>query len=65
MVKVFPAARLGGPAFIRDLLAPMPELLLMCTGGITVDTAGDYLAAGAHCVGLSRMAPSSQLADVS
>lgn len=55
MVKVFPAARLGGPAFLRDLLAPMPTLLLMCTGGITRDSADDYLRAGAYCVGLSRL----------
>jgi 2-dehydro-3-deoxyphosphogluconate aldolase/(4S)-4-hydroxy-2-oxoglutarate aldolase len=54
MVKVFPAARLGAPAFIKDLPGPFPHLRVMCTGGVTRESTQDFLAAGAYCVGLSR-----------
>jgi 2-dehydro-3-deoxyphosphogluconate aldolase/(4S)-4-hydroxy-2-oxoglutarate aldolase len=50
-VKVFPAAS-GGPRHIRDLRAPFPDIALIPTGGIGIDDAADYLAAGAVAVGL-------------
>jgi len=50
-VKVFPAARLG-PRYLGDLLAPLPNIRLVPTGGITADNAGEYLAAGASLLGL-------------
>jgi 2-dehydro-3-deoxyphosphogluconate aldolase/(4S)-4-hydroxy-2-oxoglutarate aldolase len=52
--KVFPAERLGGPLFIRDLLGPFPEALIIATGGVTLASAGDYLSAGAFAVGVTR-----------
>lgn len=55
LVKVFPIARLGGPAFIRDLLAPMPDLPLMATGGVNLSTAGPLLDAGCVAVGLGSI----------
>lgn len=55
LVKVFPAERLGGPAYVKDLIGPFPSLRLMCTGGVTLTSATDYLQAGAHCVGLSSL----------
>lgn len=51
-VKVFPAAQLGGPAFLRQVLAPLDFVDVIPTGGIGVDDAADYLAAGAVAVGL-------------
>lgn len=51
-VKVFPAAQLGGPAFLRQVLAPLDFVDVIPTGGIGVDDAPDYLAAGAVAVGL-------------
>jgi 2-dehydro-3-deoxyphosphogluconate aldolase/(4S)-4-hydroxy-2-oxoglutarate aldolase len=51
LVKVFPAGSLG-PAYLRDLRGPMPHLRLMPTGGVTVDNAADFLAAGAVVVGV-------------
>jgi 2-dehydro-3-deoxyphosphogluconate aldolase/(4S)-4-hydroxy-2-oxoglutarate aldolase len=51
LIKVFPATALG-PPYIRDLLAPLPHLKLMPTGGVTVDNAGDWIRAGAVAVGL-------------
>jgi len=51
VVKVFPATSLG-PQFFRDLRGPLPQIRLMPTGGVTIDNARDFLAAGACCVGL-------------
>jgi 2-dehydro-3-deoxyphosphogluconate aldolase/(4S)-4-hydroxy-2-oxoglutarate aldolase len=51
VVKVFPATSLG-PQFIKDVRGPLPELRLMPTGGVTIENARDFLAAGACCVGL-------------
>ncbi|MCJ1713616.1 bifunctional 4-hydroxy-2-oxoglutarate aldolase/2-dehydro-3-deoxy-phosphogluconate aldolase [Curtobacterium sp. VKM Ac-2922] len=51
-VKVFPAAQLGGPAFLRQVLAPLDFVDVIPTGGIGIDDACDYLDAGAVAVGL-------------
>ena len=49
LVKLFPAASLG-PAFIRDVLAPLPFLRLVPSGGVTLENAGDWIRAGAAAV---------------
>ena len=51
-VKVFPAAQLGGPAFLKQVLAPLDFVDVIPTGGIGVEEAAEYLAAGAVAVGL-------------
>lgn len=51
IVKVFPATSLG-PQFFKDLRGPLPQVRLMPTGGVTIENARDFLAAGACCVGL-------------
>jgi len=51
VVKVFPAEVLG-IAFIKGVLAPMPFLRLMPTGGVTPDNVGDWVRAGAVGVGV-------------
>ncbi|WP_420365126.1 bifunctional 4-hydroxy-2-oxoglutarate aldolase/2-dehydro-3-deoxy-phosphogluconate aldolase [Curtobacterium sp. L3-7] len=51
-VKVFPAAPLGGPAFLKQVLAPLDFVDVIPTGGIGVDDAAEYIAAGAVAVGL-------------
>lgn len=57
VVKVFPARSLG-PNFIRDVLAPMPELQLMPTGGIDLNNVASYFQAGAVGVGIgSQLLP--------
>jgi 2-dehydro-3-deoxyphosphogluconate aldolase/(4S)-4-hydroxy-2-oxoglutarate aldolase len=58
IVKVFPATTLG-PQFIKDVRAPLPQLKLMPTGGVTLDNAGDWIRAGAVAVGVG-----SALVDV-
>jgi 2-dehydro-3-deoxyphosphogluconate aldolase / (4S)-4-hydroxy-2-oxoglutarate aldolase len=52
MVKVFPASALGGPAYLKAVRGPLPEIPLVPTGGVDVDNAGAYLAAGAVGVGV-------------
>ena len=51
VVKVFPANHFG-PTYLKDLLAPMPQLKLTPTGGVTIETTGDWLKAGALCLGV-------------
>lgn len=53
IVKVFPG-KVGGPAFIKDVLAPMPWSRLMPTGGVrlSADNLREWFAAGACCVGM-------------
>ncbi len=47
-IKLFPADQVG-PAYVRNMLAPLPMLQIMPTGGVTPEIVGDYLRAG--CVG--------------
>lgn len=49
LVKLFPA-RLGGPAYVRDLLGPFPQLQLVATGGVGAANARAFLDAGAVAV---------------
>jgi 2-dehydro-3-deoxyphosphogluconate aldolase / (4S)-4-hydroxy-2-oxoglutarate aldolase len=51
VIKVFPAATLGS-AYFNELRGPFPEIPLMATGGITVENAPDFFAAGATALGV-------------
>ena len=51
-VKVFPAGPAGGPAYMRALRGPFPDVDLLPTGGIDPGEVAEYLEAGATCVGL-------------
>ena len=51
VVKVFPATALG-PGFLKDVRGPLPQVKLMPTGGVSLDNAGDWIAAGAVAVGV-------------
>jgi 2-dehydro-3-deoxyphosphogluconate aldolase/(4S)-4-hydroxy-2-oxoglutarate aldolase len=51
IVKVFPATALG-PGYIKDVRAPLPQVKLMPTGGVTVENAGEWIKAGAAAVGV-------------
>lgn len=50
VIKVFPSTVLG-PGYFKDLLAPLPQLRLTPTGGVDARNAGDWIKAGAVCVG--------------
>lgn len=52
IIKVFPAPRVGGAAYIRDVLAPLPHLKLMPTGGVKLETIGEHIAAGSVALGV-------------
>jgi len=51
MVKVFPSSVLG-PKYLTELLGPFPELSLLPTGGVSLETAPVYLKAGARALGV-------------
>ena len=50
-VKIFPAKALGGPAYLRMLREPFPDLPLIPTGGVNLETMADFFKAGALLVG--------------
>ncbi len=52
LVKVFPSGALGGPAFLRALRGPLPDLPIIATSGPTCETIAEYVAAGALAVGV-------------
>ena len=52
-VKVSPIGPLGGVTYLRELRGPLPDVALMPTGGVTLETAAHYLDAGAVAVGVS------------
>ncbi|HZD45638.1 MAG TPA: bifunctional 4-hydroxy-2-oxoglutarate aldolase/2-dehydro-3-deoxy-phosphogluconate aldolase [Acidobacteriaceae bacterium] len=51
-VKIFPCSAMGGASYLKSLLAPFPELRLIPTGGVTLQTAADFLKAGALALGV-------------
>jgi 2-dehydro-3-deoxyphosphogluconate aldolase/(4S)-4-hydroxy-2-oxoglutarate aldolase len=51
-VKVFPCSAMGGASYLKSLLAPFPHLKLIPTGGVTLETAASFLAAGARALGV-------------
>jgi 2-dehydro-3-deoxyphosphogluconate aldolase / (4S)-4-hydroxy-2-oxoglutarate aldolase len=51
-VKVFPCGNLGGPSYIKALKGPLPQVPLVPTGGVNLETAADYIRAGAAALGV-------------
>jgi 2-dehydro-3-deoxyphosphogluconate aldolase/(4S)-4-hydroxy-2-oxoglutarate aldolase len=51
-VKVFPAGAVGGPAYLKSLKAPLPQIELVPTGGVSLKTAADFIRAGAAALGV-------------
>jgi len=51
VVKIFPAD-VGGPAYLKALRGPLPQVRLMPTGGVDLSTAESFLKAGACCLGV-------------
>jgi 2-dehydro-3-deoxyphosphogluconate aldolase / (4S)-4-hydroxy-2-oxoglutarate aldolase len=50
IVKVFPCGNVGGPKYIKALRAPFPQIEMIPTGGVNLETAGEFLKAGACAV---------------
>ncbi len=62
-LKLFPAQQAGGPAMLRALAAPFPDVVFCPTGGVTAATAPEYLAlANVPCVGGSWVTPADRVA---
>lgn len=60
IVKIFPGMEVGGPAFVRSILGPMPWSMIMPSGGATpeFEVLKAWIDAGAACVGLgSKLFP--------
>jgi 2-dehydro-3-deoxyphosphogluconate aldolase/(4S)-4-hydroxy-2-oxoglutarate aldolase len=51
-VKIFPCSALGGASYLKSLLAPFPQLKIIPTGGVTLQTAESFLRAGAKALGV-------------
>jgi len=51
-VKVFPCGAVGGAKYIRALKAPLPQVPLVPTGGVNLETAADFIRAGAAALGI-------------
>lgn len=49
-VKVFPCGAMGGAKYIKALRGPFPQIEMIPTGGVNLETAGDFLKAGACAV---------------
>jgi 2-dehydro-3-deoxyphosphogluconate aldolase/(4S)-4-hydroxy-2-oxoglutarate aldolase len=50
LVKVFPIAQVGGPAYIRALMGPLPHIPLVPTGGVNLQNAGEFIKAGCAAI---------------
>ncbi len=50
VVKIFPAGNVGGPKYIKALKGPFPQIEMIPTGGVNLETAGEFLKAGACAV---------------
>jgi len=58
LVKVFPCAPIGGPAYIRALKGPFPQVPIIAAGGVNQETAADFILAGAAALGIGgRLIP--------
>jgi 2-dehydro-3-deoxyphosphogluconate aldolase/(4S)-4-hydroxy-2-oxoglutarate aldolase len=51
-VKIFPCGNLGGPKYIKALKGPLPQVPMVPTGGVNLDTAADFIRAGAVALGI-------------
>jgi 2-dehydro-3-deoxyphosphogluconate aldolase/(4S)-4-hydroxy-2-oxoglutarate aldolase len=52
VVKVFPCGAVGGASYIKALKAPLPQIELLPTGGVSLKTAADFIKAGALALGV-------------
>jgi 2-dehydro-3-deoxyphosphogluconate aldolase/(4S)-4-hydroxy-2-oxoglutarate aldolase len=52
VVKVFPASAMGGAKYLKSIKAPLPQIELIPTGGVSLMTAHEFLEAGAFALGV-------------
>jgi len=51
-VKIFPCGSMGGAKYLKALKAPLPQVPMVPTGGVNLDTAADMIRAGAEALGI-------------
>jgi len=51
-VKIFPAGAVGGASYVKALKAPLPQIELVPTGGVSLKTAAEFIKAGASALGV-------------
>lgn len=51
-VKIFPCGSVGGPKYLKALKAPLPQVPMVPTGGVNLETAADFIRAGADALGI-------------
>jgi 2-dehydro-3-deoxyphosphogluconate aldolase/(4S)-4-hydroxy-2-oxoglutarate aldolase len=52
LIKVFPCGQVGGAKYIKALKGPFPQIPLVPTGGVDLNTAGEFIEAGAAALGV-------------
>ncbi len=62
MVKLFPA-EIGGPALVRAIRAPLPQLEIVPVGGVDLTTAADFIRSGAAALGVGSSLVNQKLLD--
>ncbi len=62
MVKLFPAS-VGGPAMIKAILAPLPQLKIVPVGGVNLQTASEFIRQGAAALGVGSSLVNQSLLD--
>jgi len=62
IVKIFPA-EVGGPAYLKAMRAPLPQLKLCPVGGVDLDTAAEFIKSGAACLGVGSALINQKLLD--
>ena len=62
MIKLFPAS-VGGPALVKAILAPLPQIEIVPVGGVDLDTAAEFVANGAAALGVGSSLVSQKLLD--
>lgn len=60
-VKIFPAHAMGGPKYIKALRGPLPHIQMIPTGGVNLETAADFLKAGACAIAVGSELISPEL----
>ena len=51
-VKIFPCSAMGGAKYLKSLKAPLPQVLMIPTGGVSLATAAEFIQAGAFALGV-------------
>lgn len=53
-IKIFPCASMGGPSYIRALRGPFPDVRFIASGGVTQNSAAEYIRVGTNVLGIGR-----------